>query len=138
MMLFLAGAVVGQSEAPDSAFVTTNGRFWVQLTHDEKLVYVVAVQSAANGFTILSILQGDEPFLKNFSKLSKPLLPAMRNTETVGELDLFYDEAANAPIFIFDAMRWVSNKAGGMSKAELEDMTKALRSIAATVSQIEP
>lgn len=110
-----------QSKFPDRTY-TPNGRLWVQMNPEEKLAYVIGVQSAANGLLIDAIITRDKSLEQSIRNRSAQLFPKLGNHELARELDAFYAEAENVPVPIFDSIRWIAAKMQGRPKPELDEM----------------
>jgi hypothetical protein len=109
-----------------------NGRYWNTLATDEKIPYVYGVLD--------SLVESMHFFPKtcdcgsNASMTAVITLIGSKNPiplELVEGLDMFFKDPANRQIRIIEAMKYVTLKASGASKGQLEELETSLRRAAA-------
>jgi hypothetical protein len=107
-----------------------NGRAWNAMSSDDKMLYLRA------GWDVVRLLMLDlpKPRPTAVEGLIEDLSPEpLTGPEVIQELDIFYKEPANLPVPVVMALGWVTKKAYGASRRELDELEASLRGIATKI-----
>jgi hypothetical protein len=135
-LFFACGAVVlnAQTAAPQSAtseVLSTrktggawNGRFWKQLSAEEKRVFLFGY---SDGVEQVTIAAGAGSF-ERYKQINKMFwASALTIDEVRSALNVFYETPENSPISISNAIYLISKRSEGASEAELQKEIADLR-----------
>lgn len=117
---------------PATTGTMANGRFWVSMPFQVKIMYVTAVFDTAR---YLDARTSGKRTPDADSEFNTIFIGSMTTGETAKELDQFFSEPANAPVPVIMAIRWVSAKARGADHEELERIENFSRRVASEAAK---
>jgi len=105
-----------------------NGRFWVGMTKQERILYLVALEDGVQYLgTELYPRLDEKPLGILNNNMAENTVPGVRMSEIAEKVDKFYSETVNVRIAIVYARDYVFKGLRGASKKEMEDYESFLR-----------